>query len=214
MKQNVGKIVLHNWLTNTFLPPKTPPCKSFSKQKSKRKMTKKIASWIIIILLAISVFIVNLYIFPLYQSQINEIAGYSISPLDVQFSYTKTDIDKAFNDMGQEGRKINRITTGVIDMIYPVIYGCLLFLVLVKLTRSFSNRKIQLILIFPMLGVLFDYLENFGILKMLNQFPDITKTQVAINSAFTSSKWIVILITIGLILIIITRNLFLKKINQ
>ncbi|MEA2104425.1 MAG: hypothetical protein U9P79_07285 [Candidatus Cloacimonadota bacterium] len=177
-------------------------------------MIEKITSWKIIILLGIFIFIVNFYIFPLYQSQINEIAGYSIRPLDVQFSYTKIDVDKAFNDMGQNGRKINLITTGFIDMIYSIIYGCLFFLLLVKLTRSFSNRKIQLIFFFPMLGVLFDYLENFGILKMLNQFPEITQSQVNINSALTSSKWIFILITIVLILILIILNLFNRKINQ
>jgi cytochrome bd-type quinol oxidase subunit 2 len=183
-------------------------------KKVKRKMTEKIASWKIIILLGIFICIVNLYIFPLYQSQINEIAGYSIRPLDVQFSYTKMDVDKAFNDMEQNGRKINLITTGVIDMIYPIIYGCLFFLLLVKLTRSFSNKKIQLIFFFPMLGVLFDYSENFGILKMLNQFPEITQTQVSINSALTSSKWIFILITIVVILILIILNFSNRKINQ
>lgn len=151
--------------------------------------------------------------FPLYQSQINEIAGHSITSLDGRFSYTKMEVDKAFNDMEEDGRKINLFITGLIDMIYPIIYGTLFFLLLIKLTSSFSNGKIKLICFFPLLAVLFDYLENFGILKMLNEFPEITKTQVILNSTLTSSKWIFILITIVSILILIIYNLFNRKRN-
>jgi len=135
-----------------------------------------------------------LYIFPIYQAKINEIAGYRITSLDGRFSYTKAEVDKVFNDMGIEGRKVNQFVSGVVDMIYPLVYGLLFFLVLTKLTNSFSNHKIKLVCLVPMIAILFDYLENFGVLIMLNEYPEITKNQVTINSILTSTKWGFVLI--------------------
>lgn len=173
-------------------------------------MIPNLTSWKVILILAIVFLSFVLYFFPSHLSQINEITGYDVIPLDKRFSYTKLKVYKLLSDMGQEGRKINIFITGVIDMIYPLIYATLFVALQLKLTSSFSNKKIKRIIIFPIIVMLLDYIENFGFLSMLTNFPNLSESQVNTNSIITSFKWIFVLITVSSVLILTVYNMYSK----
>lgn len=175
------------------------------------KEIEKIANWKMIIVLAVVFLFFMLYLFPTYQAEINDIAGYEIQLLDGRFSYTKTVVTKAFEAMGGEGRKMYQFIVGFIDMIYPVVYGCLFFLLLVKLTKRNLSSRLKLIYFIPLMAVLFDYIENIGILKMLNNYPSIPESQVNINSLATSMKWIFVLLSLLPVFVLSISKLFTKK---
>lgn len=167
---------------------------------------KTIANWKTISILGAILLFFFLYLFPKYHAKINDSSGQEVETLDVRFTYTKIDVDKTFELMGTEGRKTYKFISACIDMIYPIVYGLLFLVVLLKLNKENSNRKLKLVYLFPLFVVLLDYTENVGILHMLNRYPSISEFQVNFNSLITSLKWIFVLITILLILVLSVSN--------
>jgi hypothetical protein len=97
------------------------------------------------------------------------------------------------------------------DLIYPMFYGPLLVVTLVYYQRkTFPGKKIKpFVLIIPLLMVLFDYLENFTIIRVIQAYPH--QLQVAsFLPGFTVAKWSFGII-FGVMIMYYTRLLTLKK---
>lgn|GEM_PF-2134463 len=154
----------------------------------------------VIIPLTILFLTFSAYLFPHYQGQIREGKTEEITFLDAQFSYSLADVETAFKTMEEEGRQINIFISGVLDMIFPLVYGPLFFLLLIKLSSSSSYNTVRLLGGLPLLAVLFDYAENFSVVGLLKKYPDITASQVSLSATFTSGKWIFVLGTLLAIL--------------
>lgn len=145
----------------------------------------------IIILLGLLFAILVLFIFPYYQNQLSTLVSNQKNILlDIKFSYNKSDVTLLFNSIKPEGREITKFISGVLDMIFPLIYGSFFFLLTKKLIHKRTVFLLKTVLLFPILAGLFDIAENFGILSMLNSFPEISQEQVYFASLFTSLKWI------------------------
>jgi hypothetical protein len=101
------------------------------------------------------------------------------------------------------------------DLIYPMFYGPLLVITLVYLQRKiFPGKKINpFVLMIPLLMVLFDYLENFTIIHVIQAYPH----QIQVTSllpGFTLAKWSFGII-FGIMFMYYTRLLILiKKTNN
>ncbi len=93
---------------------------------------KNKSSWITIIFLGLLFLFFMTYLFPLYQAEVNDIAGKAVESLDTRFSYTKNDVLQLFDTVKVEGREKMVFISGVVDMIYPLIYGILLFLLIIS----------------------------------------------------------------------------------
>ena len=79
--------------------------------------------------------------------------------------------------------------------------------------KLFSEKsKIIFLSFLPLIGVLFDYLENFNTLKLLNKFPNITPEQVAYVSQMTQIKWVFLIMSIILVFAL-TITITLHKIH-
>ncbi len=171
------------------------------------KIFKKLANYNFIIILFAAFLVFMLYLFPTHQAEISEIIEHKFISFDERFSYTQSDVLSTLEVIGKEGRKKYSFISGVIDMVYPIIYGLLFFLLLFKLINPIDNSKIKWILITPIIAVLFDYLENFSVLHLINIYPNISDSQVLFSSFCTSTKWILIAITLLLIINLIIFNL-------
>ncbi len=176
---------------------------------NKLNIIEKIVNWKAISILAIIFLFFTLYLFPTYQAEINNISNYDVLLLDGRFSYTKIEVLKIFEIMGGEGRKIYRLIAGFIDMIYPIVYGLLFSLLLIKTANN--NSKLKLAYIIPLIAVLFDYIENIGILTMLNNYPTLSSSEVNSYALATSLKWVFIFLTLLLIFILSVSKFFSKK---
>lgn len=161
-------------------------------------------SWKIIIVFGLLFLFFMLYLFPVYQAEINKIVGSEVQSLDARFSYTKSDVLSLFQTLKEEGRNKMRLMSGVIDMIFPIVYGVLFFLLLKKLMNNSvtNNKNLKIIPFLPLISAIFDYVENFSVLNMLNSFPVITDTQVLISFSATSLKWIFLVASLLFILVI------------
>jgi len=108
---------------------------------------------------------------------------------------------------GDDARKLYKQVELTADTIYPLVYGmtyALLLAFLFKGNLPGSPKWKYLLPLVPLIGMLFDFGENIGIVTMLSQFPDQPFLLAWITAKFSLLKWIfafasIILITLGLI---------------
>jgi hypothetical protein len=125
-------------------------------------------------------------------------------PRGYDFEY----VNELFNKLGEEGREVYLYNQIPFDMIYPLLlgitYSLLIGYFLKKLNRL--NTPLFYLCLIPIIAGIADYLENFGIINMLNTYPDLSVVQVSVTNFFTLVKslsttlFIVILIVILIVI--------------
>lgn len=174
---------------------------------TRKQMTKVISSffnknatWNSILILLGLIITFNLLTFPLaYKTNQN------IIPLDLQFSYSS---EKAYNILAKYSNQELKdyvIAELTVDLIFPIVYALFLSFLLFKLTKR------SILSLFPLLIILSDFSENFGIAAIIHYLPHKLPNLVALTSLFTSLKWILIGISILLILVVLVVKLFNQK---
>lgn len=163
----------------------------------------KTVLWLFIITNLVYVFMLTVTI-PMVMGFADGMKLMDMLPLGYDFQYVNT----LLNTLGQEGREIYLYRQIPVDMIYPALFGisyCVLLLYFLKKLNKLDNSLIYLGIL-PLVGGLFDYLENLGIIIMLSNFPDISKALVSLTSDFTITKsvattvyFIVLLIILGVL---------------
>lgn len=92
--------------------------------------------------------------------------------------------------LGNDGRKEYLSRQLPLDFIYPALFSISSFLMLawLFLKRYDKGSKIFYLCFVPIFAGIFDYLENIQILFVILNYPDITKAQIVLSSAFTMVK--------------------------
>lgn len=184
------------------------------------RVLQHISNWKLILPLFILFALFTFYIFPEYQERINNLAGETIQPLDTRLSYSTEEVKLLFDKLTEEGRNIYLFITGKIDMIYPLIYGLLFTLLLANLLKKLTRpgSKIILVSLLPLVGMLFDYLENVNIIRLLNSYPTLSEEHVQWGEQVTRLKHGVLFFSVILILVLAVvlavRNLLLRRNRQ
>ena len=133
-------------------------------------------------------------------------------PIGYDWNY----VNELFNTLGENGRKTYLTNQIPVDMFYPLLFGlsyCLIFAYFLKKLEKLSTSFIYLCLL-PIIGGIADYLENFGIIKMLNNYPDLTKTTVNTTNIFSvlkSTSTSIFFIALIVILIILGIKFIKRK---
>lgn len=113
--------------------------------------------------------------------------------LDLMFAYTPEDAYEALSHLDFEQRKLYRNGIWALDMPYMIIYSFLFSGVLLKI---YKNKKMVLL---PAMIMMMDFFENLTVLRMLKLFPIQDNFLALIASAFTTSKWVVVVLMVVLI---------------
>lgn len=116
------------------------------------------------------------------------------------------------NALGVEGRYVYLTQQIPLDMIYSLLFAISYSLVtaylLYKLTW-FDSFAFYLVLL-PLVGGLLDCCENFAVVAMLNQFPDLSTTTATLASYLTRTKFLfsipALLSIILLLVILLTKR--------
>ena len=149
----------------------------------------KTSNWKFILPLFLA-FVLCIYLFQNAESALTEIAGESMTLIDMKSNYDLAEITEFFNDIGENGRAIHKRITGITDMIFPFVYGPLFILIgayfMKKITNPQSNW--MYLTLFPVLLMIFDYVENFNTLELLKEFPNLTEAMVDNASRVTGIK--------------------------
>ena len=142
---------------------------------------------LILIILTMAVFsLMLLYTIPKVESFAPGMTLFDMSPA----GYSYQQAISLLEALGEVGRNVYLFQQLPADFVYPGLFAISYSLLLTWLfAKSFeSNSKIFFLALVPVLGGLFDYLENIGIVLMINAFPDISQELVGVVSTFTLLK--------------------------
>ncbi len=107
-------------------------------------------------------------------------------PTGYNFDYINT----LFDTLGAKGRAIYLYNQVPVDMIYPFLFGisyCLLIAYFLKKLNQLNSPFFYLCLL-PLIAGFADYLENFGIITMLNSYPDLSLFSASATNIFSILK--------------------------
>ncbi len=173
---------------------------------------KQLANWKTILPLFTIFILFSFYLFPKYQAKINLIAGIEIQSLDARFTYSNNDVIALFDTITTEGRQLYFFISSQLDAFYPLVYGLLLFFIILNLTRNLSGKWFYISFI-PFISILFDYLENIHVQNLLTNYPSISTSMVKSSALMTQLKWSFFSLSL-LIVLVFFIFLGLKKIRS
>jgi hypothetical protein len=128
-------------------------------------------------------------------------------------------VSELFKALGETGRETYLMIQIPMDMIYPLLFGlsnCLILAYFLNKINKLNTPFIYLCLL-PIIGGIADYFENFGIIKMLRSYPNLTETTVKTTNSFTVLKSIstsLFFIALIAILILVGFKAAKKRVGQ
>ncbi len=123
-------------------------------------------------------------------------------PMGYDFNY----VDQLCNTLGEIGRKTYLSNQIPVDMVYPLLFGISYCLVLAYFLNKLDKLKTVLayLCLLPLFAGAMDYAENIGIIAILNSYPEIDHSTVAITSSFSLLKstittlyFVILIISLG-----------------
>jgi hypothetical protein len=130
------------------------------------------------------------------MQHIQDLCGQKVEILDLQFHSSPENTRAILGSYTAEAKQFVMVFGLVFDTIYPLVYG---FLFIVTGCLVFRKRKEQFPWLFylpllPLLIIFVDYAENINIASLLYTFPSVSDIRINITSAFSSLKWILVVV--------------------
>ncbi len=152
------------------------------------------------------------------QGKAFEVAGSSVRSLGTSLGFSQAEILAFFGE--RSGEQISAYITfnQVWDSLFGVIYG-VMYVVWTSLLLKPYSLKVGLLNLLPFGQVLFDWLENFSLASLSNQYladGTIASSTALLASTASSIKWVFALLVYGVILVGIVARIVgaLKRRNQ
>jgi hypothetical protein len=171
--------------------------------------------WLILALaVALVVFITTTL--PIAQSASGDVVG-----LDTLFFYSPEEAFSTISSYTPTGRSILHIFYLTVDVINPILYSSFLIILISWLLKSCPNltNSMKKLNILPIGAIIFDLLENISIVTLFTIYPDQSRTMAWLATIGTTSKYIFIytsfgIIILGTILVILHKFSGTKKIKK
>jgi hypothetical protein len=136
-----------------------------------------------------------------------------LMPTGYDAYYVKT----LFGALGEEGRHAYLFNQLPLDLIFPFLSGisfCLIIAWLLGQIKKLETNWFYLCYL-PVIAGLFDYFENFSIITLLMNYPDISENMVKLSSVFSilKSSFTTVYMIIMIILLVVfgVNKIFLKR---
>ncbi len=99
-------------------------------------------------------------------------------------------INTLFETLGEKGREVYLYNQIPLDMIYPFLFGISYCLVIAYFLKKLNklNSPLFYICLLPIIAGIADYLENIGIITMLNTYPGISQISAFTTNIFSIVK--------------------------
>ncbi len=143
------------------------------------------------ILAVVIFFVFTPLVLPQQAARFEAVAGDGPSP-DQSFIYTPADLYGMAEAYGTEGRAAYVRARWTFDVIWPLVYTFFLVTAISWLgKRAFpEGSKARLLNLVPVLGLLFDYLENICASIVMARYPAQTPVVDLLATVFTPIKWV------------------------
>ncbi|MBC7774922.1 MAG: hypothetical protein H7246_05730 [Phycisphaerae bacterium] len=113
-------------------------------------------------------------------------------PLDLRFGFSPEEAWQALEALGPVGREHYRSAETIMDVFYPLTYGLFFSLLMLFLFQKAGGRlaRMRWLAVLPLVGTLFDWLENFGIVRLIDVFPARADGWAQFAAAVGEIKWL------------------------
>lgn len=167
---------------------------------------------VIITLSGLAVVLNVFFLSPSYQSLQKEAPGVGMP--DLHLYYSSQEAYNIINAYGDAGRSIYTRFLLTTDILWPVIYALILSLLTFALLRQngiSTESRLQRLGLLPAGALLFDLIENVGMLGMIAAFPEQNPVMANIASISTTTKWSFIGLSMLTIITLTTRNWLISR---
>jgi hypothetical protein len=144
---------------------------------------------------ALAIFLLfSALVLPAQAARAETDTGSAESP-DTSFYYSVDDLYRMAEVYGKQGREAYVRTRFTFDVIWPVVYTMFLSTAISWVyIRAFTpDSRWQRANLAPVLGALFDYLENVSASLVMVRYPDRTPGIDILAPVFTSVKWVFVI---------------------
>jgi hypothetical protein len=160
-------------------------------------MTKQISDWLRrvstgwVALAALLIFLLfSALVLPQQATKAEQETGSTDSP-DMSFFYSAGDLYRMAESYGETGRQAYIRARFTFDLVWPLVYT---FFLITGIGWVFGkafgpDSRWQRANLIPLLGALFDYLENLSTSLVMLRFPDQTPVVDVLAPVFTALKW-------------------------
>ena len=176
-------------------------------------MTGLTRGWWILVLFALFL-ATNGYVFPTVARRIATTAGMSsFRPLDLTPLYSPDHAYASLASLGDGGRRMYAMVELTIDVIYPIVYAFLFFLLARwMLARSTPPpRWLERATLLPFCAAALDLTENVFILALMMRFPERSERVAQAASLVTTTKLLSLIATLLLLLFLFGRMLVRRR---
>ncbi len=113
-----------------------------------------------------------------------------------------------FRTLGEDGRRVYLFNQIPVDMIYPGLFGISYCLIIAYFLNKLNklNSGFFYLCILPIIAGFADYLENIGIITLLNNYPNLSQNLMSATNIFSiikSTTTTILFIAIIIILIML-----------
>lgn len=179
---------------------------------------EKLSTWLYkistgwIALIGLIIFLVfTALVLPKQSAQANAVSGELGSP-DMSFFYTPQELYEMADSYGEQGRSAYIRARFSFDLVWPIVYTLFLSTAVSWIfSQSFSpESRWRWANLTPVLGMVFDYLENISTSYVMYRYPAPTILIAWLAPLFTMIKWIFVsgsfmLLILGVMIIIFER---------
>jgi hypothetical protein len=146
-------------------------------------------SWVALSTLIIFLLFIAL-VLPGQALMVEENVGDTGSP-DMSFYYSADDLYQRADAYGEEGRRSYIKERFTFDLIWPLVYTMFLSMgISWVFTRAFTASSLwQRANLAPVVGAVFDYLENVSTSLVMARYPNATAILDVLAGVFTLVKW-------------------------
>ncbi|WP_297691902.1 hypothetical protein [uncultured Eudoraea sp.] len=126
-------------------------------------------------------------------------------------------VNELFGKLGQEGRDAYLFNQIPVDMIYPLLFAITYSLLIAYFLKKLDklNTSFFFLCLIPIIAGIADYLENIGIVTMLNSYPDLSVAQISTTNIFSIIKSVsttlFFIVLIVIIILVAIKWLKLKR---
>ncbi len=132
--------------------------------------------------------------------------------LDFEFGYSSAQANSIVTALGEQGRLFYLTKIIPIDFAFPVTYMLCYAGWIARLAKNvLPVKRAKRLLILPLLAMLFDWLENIGIIFILTQFPSMPDGAVALASTAGMIKFAFTLCSMVTIITLLMVSLLRRR---
>ena len=104
--------------------------------------------------------------------------------------YDSEYVNELFSKLGKEGRDVYLFNQIPVDMIYPFLFGITYSLLIAYFLKKLDKlyTSFLFLCLIPIIAGIADYLENIGIVTMLNDYPDLSVVHISTTNIFSIIK--------------------------